>query len=50
VTAVQVQMAAGRVLIINMYNHIAQTDSISCVLQTMHARERMRAGRDTSCG
>ena len=41
-TAIQIQMAAGNVLVINMYNHITHADSISHVLQTMRARARAR--------
>ena len=45
ITAAQAQTAAGRVLIINIYNDITHAGSIDHVLQTMWVRAR--AGGDS---
>src|SRR5882724_6646036 len=42
-TVVQVQTAAGVVLIINMYNQIACTDTINWILQVMRTRGQGRS-------
>ena len=38
VSTVQVQMAAGKLLIINTYNHCTNTNAIDCVLSVMQTR------------
>src|SRR5882724_11095775 len=47
ITAVQGQTVVGRILIINTYNDIVHKANIDCILKTMWARERAKAGGDS---